>query len=358
MREKLKIFTILYYLVLFNLCEAQNWKQAKFAEVNQLKELQDNKVLPPISSAKFQKFGIDRKDENHFERTFRKILKVRIPGTEGSRQVRQDIENDMASLGWNIEEDSFEQDTVVGRVRFTNIIATLDPNAPRRMVIACHYDSKMSPRGFLGATDSAVPCAQMINLAKTLQTELNNLKGRKSEVTLQFLFFDGEEAFKRWTSTDSLYGSRHLAAKWSRTPYTYQGVSGNQLDRIDVFMLLDLLGAANPVVKSSHSGTEPWFKRLMDAEDIVDQNGFSASRRRFFRSRSNGLLGLLGGSNSIDDDHKPFERKGVPILHIISSPFPSVWHKIDDNASAINRATVEKLNMVLRIFVSEYLSLQ
>ena len=85
----------------------------------------------------------------------------------------------MASLGWNIEEDSFEQDTVVGRVRFTNIIATLDPNAPRRMVIACHYDSKMSPRGFLGATDSAVPCAQMINLAKTLQTELNNLKGKK-----------------------------------------------------------------------------------------------------------------------------------------------------------------------------------
>lgn len=61
----------------------------QFAEVNQLKELQDNKVLPPISSAKFQKFGIDRKDENHFERTFRKILKVRIPGTEGSRQVRQ-----------------------------------------------------------------------------------------------------------------------------------------------------------------------------------------------------------------------------------------------------------------------------
>ena len=98
----------------------------------------------------------------------------------------------------------------------------------------------------------------------------------------------------------------------------------------------------------------------MDAEDIVDQNGFSTSRRRIFRTRNrNGLLGLLGGGgSSIDDDHKPFERKGVPILHIISSPFPSVWHKSSDNARAINRATVGKLNMVLRIFVSEYLSLQ
>ena len=80
----------------------------------------------------------------------------------------------MSSLGWSIEEDSFEQNTVVGRVRFTNIIATLDPNAPRRMVKACHYDSKVTPQGFLGATDSAAPCAQMINLAKAVQSELNN----------------------------------------------------------------------------------------------------------------------------------------------------------------------------------------
>ena len=75
-------------------------------------------------------------------------------------------------------------------------------------------------------------------------------------MSLQFLFFDGEEAFKTWSSTDSLYGSRHLATKWSRTPYSYKGVTGNQLDRIDVFMLLDLLGAANPKVTSSHTSTE------------------------------------------------------------------------------------------------------
>lgn len=35
-------------------------------------------------------------------------------------------------------------------------------------------------------------------------------------MTLQFIFFDGEEAFKKWSRTDSLYGSRHLAAKWNR----------------------------------------------------------------------------------------------------------------------------------------------
>ena len=96
---------------------------------------------------------------------------------------------------------------------------------------------------------------------------------------------------------------------------------------------------------------QPWFRRLIDIE-----NGFSRGRR-IFRTKS-GLAGLLGGlGNSIDDDHKPFEQRGVPIIHVIASPFPKVWHTLGDNANAINRSTVEKLNMIFRNFVAEYLGL-
>ena len=35
------------------------------------------------------------------------------------------------------------------------------------------------------------------------------------DVTVQMLFLDGEEAYLDWTSTDSLYGSRHLAQLWA-----------------------------------------------------------------------------------------------------------------------------------------------
>ena len=52
---------------------------------------------------------------------------------------------------------------------FTSIIATLNPNAPRKLVIACHYESKIMEEGvFLAATDSAVPCAMMMNMAHIL----------------------------------------------------------------------------------------------------------------------------------------------------------------------------------------------
>ena len=89
----------------------------------------------------------------------------------------------MSNMGWTVEEDEFEQNTVIGKVKFTNIVATLDPNAPRRMVIVCHYDSKITPKGFLGATDSAVPCAQMLNLGMVSHKKsLMTIFGHKYEI--------------------------------------------------------------------------------------------------------------------------------------------------------------------------------
>ena len=78
----------------------------------------------------------------------------------------------MRGLRWTVDVSSSRQDTPDGPLPFHNVIATLDPTAPRRLVLVCHYDSKKSPAGFLGATDSAVPCAQMINLAYTLRRDL------------------------------------------------------------------------------------------------------------------------------------------------------------------------------------------
>lgn len=68
-----------------------------------------------------------------------------------------------------------------------------------------------------GATDSAVPCTMMINLAKVMSPQLTSLK--EANLSLMFIFFDGEEAFRQWGPTDSIYGARHLAKKWEDTPY-------------------------------------------------------------------------------------------------------------------------------------------
>ena len=45
---------------------------------------------------------------------------------------------------------------------------------------------------FLGATDSAVPCAINLNTATTLD-RIIKMQEKESEISLQFIFFDGEE---------------------------------------------------------------------------------------------------------------------------------------------------------------------
>ena len=50
------------------------------------------------------------------------------------------------------------------------------------------------------------------------------------------MFFDGEEAFKDWTDTDSIYGSRYYAK------FLKQNFKQESFDKIDLFVLLDLLG--------------------------------------------------------------------------------------------------------------------
>jgi len=41
------------------------------------------------------------------------------------------------------------------------------------------------------------------------------LARKKHALTYWFVFFDGEEALKRWSATDGLYGSRHFVGKFA-----------------------------------------------------------------------------------------------------------------------------------------------
>ena len=100
------------------------------------------------------------------------LLQVRPPASLGSQLVRNFVSLFFSEgLGWDVTEDSWTQMTLwpyFDNITFTNIIATQDPHRPRQLVLACHYDSKTFPIGFLGATDSVVPCAIAMHVALTL----------------------------------------------------------------------------------------------------------------------------------------------------------------------------------------------
>lgn len=62
---------------------------------------------------------------------------------------------------------------------FSSVVATAAPVAARRLVLACHYDTKVVAAGtFVGATDAAVPCALLLELASALDTHLRRREGQ------------------------------------------------------------------------------------------------------------------------------------------------------------------------------------
>ena len=88
----------------------------------------------------------------------------------------QYIKNHFQTINWHIEEDSFQDRTPYGTKTFTNLIITHNPHAPKKLVLACHYDSKNITNGkgnfLIAATDSAVPCAILMDVAKKLDCSL------------------------------------------------------------------------------------------------------------------------------------------------------------------------------------------
>lgn len=130
-----------------------------------------------------------------------------------------------------------------------------------------------------------------------------------------------------------------------------------------MLVLLDLLGAPDPQFYSFFKETDTSYTHLVDIEArLVKANLLEKytpttlsknddSSQSYFRALSHRSL-------YAEDDHIPFLQRGVPILHLIAAPFPKVWHTVNDNRSAIDMASVNNINKMLRIFLIEYLQLK
>lgn len=293
------------------------------------------------------------------------LLVERVSGTPANVEVREFIVQHFLNLGWHVEIDEFTDNTPFGEKTFANVIATQDIEKPSRLVLAAHFDSMYSTDfEFIGATDSAIPCGILMNIAETLDSILKDsaYNYRQKDKTLQMIFFDGEEAFERWSDTDSIYGARHLAQTWETTMVPHPTkVLSNKLDQMEVLVLLDLLGTPNAQFPNFYRSTSWLYYKLIGLENRLKNQSLLNTKsiktgedlQSFFNPHS--FLTFQG--HAIGDDHVPFLTRGVNILHMIPYPFPTVWHNGADNADCIDEAVVENLALLFATFSAEYLEL-
>src|SRR5438270_10175681 len=119
----------------------------------------------------------------------------RAPGSPGMAKdqayLRAKLKND------NLEEDTFKANTPKGEFQFTNFIAKYPGTTDDVIVICGHYDTLYGRPDFVGANDGGSSAALLLELA-------DQFRGRKrSGPAVWLVWFDGEEAFDKWTDTDS-----------------------------------------------------------------------------------------------------------------------------------------------------------
>ena len=241
----------------------------------------------------------------------------RVPGSPShSRAQRYIIQQLRRASADEIEEVDFVAQTPRGKVRMKNIIAKFARQSQEMVVLAGHYDT-VARENFIGANDGGSSTALLLELAHVLGR-------RKNSLTVWVVFFDGEEAFQRFTSTDGFYGSRHQASAWKKD---------GTLDRIKALIVVDMIGDKNLNLRRERNSTA-WLVDLV--WQIARASGYG--------------IHFLDQTTVIEDDHVPFVQAGVPAVDLIDldyGPGNRYWHTPDDTVDKLSAQSMEIVGEVV-----------
>lgn len=131
----------------------------------------------------------------------------------------------------------------------------------------------------------------------------------------------------------------------------------NRLNQISLFVLFDLLGAANPSIPSSFLPTHWAYRAMAKIEQRMRAMGLlEAQPAKPFLPEADKMASQFFPPH-IGDDHQPFMSRGVPILHLITSPFPTVWHTMLDDGAHLDMATTRDWAKIATAFALEWLDM-
>src|SRR5690348_7192815 len=131
----------------------------------------------------------------------------RPPGSPAIHKLQAYILAQLKQHKCTVTQDDFTAQTPQGAVAMKNIVARFAGTSGRAVVLSGHYDTKVLPQ-FVGANDGGSSTGFLLEMADVIDATPH-------KDDLYLVWFDGEEAYKEWTATDSVYGSRHLAEKWA-----------------------------------------------------------------------------------------------------------------------------------------------
>ena len=239
----------------------------------------------------------------------------RVTGTKQGWATGDVIATHLKAAGWTVEEQQFSYRATPVR----NIIGRKGQGPA--VLIGAHYDTrpvadKNSPgaqnQPIIGANDGASGVAVLLELARVLDVERT---GRQ----VWLAFFDGEDRgeLNGWPFA---VGADHMA--------THLGV------KPEAMILLDMVG---------------------DKEQDFYWEGYSD--KGLMAQLWNVAAGLGYGGEfirdykwSMDDDHIPFIKAGIPSVDIIDFDYP-YWHTTQDTCDKLSAESLGRVGHVLQTWL-------
>ena len=247
----------------------------------------------------------------------RQIVNIgpRPAGSPGIERTREYIIEQLKAVGLPVTKQTFVAKTPIGEIPMVNLIATIPGTRKERIAITGHYDTKLfRDSRFVGANDGGSSAAFLIEVARVL-------KSRANALTIELIFFDGEEATLRdWGGSDHTYGSQH---------YVDSARKSGTLSSLKALVLVDMIADRSPRFMREANST-PWLT------DIVWSTAQKLGHGAIF----------VNASTPIEDDHVPFLAAGVSATDIIDLDYPA-WHTPADTLDQTSARTLQVVGDVV-----------
>jgi len=214
----------------------------------------------------------------------------------------------------NFDTDEFTASTPASQQTMRNYIVRYPGKKDGIIVLATHYETNywLKDIAFVGANDGACTTALLIALGQYFRAH------PPDGYSIWLVFDDGEEAVKSWSASDSLYGTRHLAAKW---------YADGTLKKIKAFLLADMIGDKDLNIDHVDNST-PW---LLDLLKVAAKNtGHSSSIFKYHEDE--------------EDDHLPFVQRGVPVLDLLDAHYGPDSDTLPDGYHHTQYDTIDKIS--------------
>ena len=279
-------------------------------------EKMTTRLVIAIALAAVQAAAAPKFDSSRAWADLRELVAIgpRPAGSAAIDQARKYMKAQLAAAGVAVAEQSWDDETPLGRVRMVNLVATIPGTRKDRLIFAGHYDTKLFRQfRFVGASDGGSSAAFLLELARAL-------KNRRNPLTIELLFLDGEEAVVEWKGNDHTYGSRR---------YVEAARKDGSLATAKALILIDMVADRDLQIRRDRNST-PWLTTII----------WDAARRKQLEST------FVSEETTIDDDHVPFLQAGIPAVDIIDLDYEA-WHTARDTLDAVSARSLQTVGDVV-----------